>query len=344
MKYSIVIPIYNRPEELDELLESLKHQNIKDFEIIVVEDGSTKDSKHVVEKYQNELPIKYFYKKNEKQGIARNFGVTHSQGQYIIFFDSDCIIPPDYFEKLEENLNKYAVDAWGGPDKAMKEFNNHQKAISYTMTALLTSGKIRSGNIIEKFMPRSFNMGVKREVFEAIGGFHPDIIPPGGEDTLFGLMLHKLGFKTMFFENCFVYHKRRNNFKSFFKQVYAFGQARNIMCRALPETFRIHYLFPTAFVFFTLFSILGLFFYWYTIIPLLIYIFAIFIDSGIKNKSLIVAFLSVYSAFIQHFGYGIGLIDPFFSNYRNKSFLKNLKSAEDKMAYLIKHKLNVEQE
>lgn len=311
MKYSIIVPVYNRPDEIDELFSSLSKQAQKNFEIIVVEDGSKIDCKQVVEKYSLVLDVKYFYKDNEKPAIARNYGVARSSGEFVLFFDSDCIIPPNYFEKLEYNLQKNNVDAFGGPDAASPDFNDVQKAISYSMTSLFTTGKIRGGEVIDKFYPRSFNMGVKREVFDKIGGFPVTKMHPG-EDMVFAIEIIKQGFKTKLFKECFVYHKRRNTFKSFFIQVFRFGKVRNIISKIYPDTFKIFYVFPTLFVFFVIFSIVGGLIWYVIALPLAIYVLLLFFDAWIKNKSLKVAFYAVLTSFIQLFGYGIGFLQPFF--------------------------------
>lgn len=313
MKYSVIVPVYNRPDEIDELFSSLTKQSSKNFEIIVVEDGSKIDCKKVVEKYSNDLEIKYFYKENEKPAIARNYGVAHSSGEYVLFFDSDCIIPSNYFEKLDINLQKNPIDAFGGPDAASPDFNEVQKAISYSMTSLFTTGKIRGGEVIDKFYPRSFNMGIKREVFDKIGGFPVTKMHPG-EDMVFAIEIIKQGYKTKLFKDCYVYHKRRNTFKSFFIQVFRFGKVRNIISKIYPETFRIFYIFPTLFVCFVLFSVVGGIIWYVLALPLAAYIIVLFFDALIKNKSLKVAFYAIYTSFLQLFGYGLGFLQPFFKN------------------------------
>lgn len=311
MKFSVIVPVFNRPDEIEELFDSLTKQTVKDFEVIIVEDGSKIDCKKEVDKYSDKLSIKYFYKKNEKPAIARNYGVARAEGDYVVFVDSDCIIPNDYFEKVNSYLDEEDVDVYGGPDAADPNFNNMQKAISYSMTAFLTTGNIRGGEKVDKFYPRSFNLGVKRSVFNEMGGFPVTKMHPG-EDMVFAIELIKRGYKTKLFKNAFVYHKRRNTLKSFFKQVFRFGKTRYIISKVYPKTFKIFYLAPTAFVFGVL-GLIGLsFVWWFAFTPIVLYILLLFFDSLIKNNSLSVAFLSVLTSFYQLFGYGMGFLQPIF--------------------------------
>ncbi len=307
MKFSVIVPVFNRPDEIKELLESLTKQTYKDFEVIIVEDGSDIDCREVVEKYKSQLEIKYFYKDNERPAIARNFGARYAIGDYLVFVDSDVIVPPQYFKVVNRELEKDPVDAYGGPDAAAKDFNALQKAISYSMTAFITSGNIRGGEKIDKYYPRSFNMGVKKKVFEAIGGFPVTRMWPG-EDMVFAIEIIRRGYRTRLIKDAYVYHKRRNTLKSFFRQVFRFGKTRYIISRVYPETFKIFYLLPSFFTLGTIGLILLALWKWWFILPVVLYAFIVFVDSLIRNKSLQVAFLSVLTAFIQHFGYGLGFI------------------------------------
>ena len=145
MRYSVIIPVYNRPDEVDELLQSLTQQSFKDFEVIVVEDGSSIPCKPVTEKYQELLDVHYYDKPNSGPGQTRNYGAERSKGEYLIILDSDCILPEGYFLAVEEELQHEAADAFGGPDRAHESFTNIQKAINYSMTSFFTTGGIRWG-------------------------------------------------------------------------------------------------------------------------------------------------------------------------------------------------------
>lgn len=321
MRFSLIVPVFNRPDEIKELLESLTKQSFTDFEVIIVEDGSELDCRAVVEKYKDRLDIKYFYKENERPAIARNYGVQRAQGEYVVFVDSDVIVPAKYFEIVDRELTKDPVDAYGGPDAAAPDFNNLQKAISYSMTAFLTSGKIRSGQKIDRYYPRSFNMGVRRDVFNEIGGFPVTKMWPG-EDMVFAIEIIRRGYRTKLIPGAFVYHKRRNTLKSFFRQVLRFGKTRYIISRVYPETFKIFYLFPSLFVFGTIGLLaLSLWQWWFSLF-VLGYGVLVGIDSLVKNKSLAVAGLSIITAFVQHFGYGLGFIIAVFEGDRYGVFEK----------------------
>ena len=311
-KFSIIIPVYNRPNEINELLHSLNQQITKNFEIVIIEDGSEKDCKKIIEKLSEKLQIKYFFKKNSGPAKTRNYGAKYSEAEYLIFFDSDCIIPKDYFTIVSKELEDNKIDAWGGPDAAHDSFSLLQKAINYSMTSFFTTGKIRGGEKIARFYPRSFNMGIKKSVFDKISGFPMTNMHPG-EDMVFAIEIIKQGYITKLFKNAKVFHKRRNTIKTFFKQVFGFGKTRHIISKVYPKTFKIFFLAPTAFVLGTIFLLIATFFCYWAILPIFLYIFLIFIDSLRINKfNIAVAFLSIITSFVQLFGYGIGFLSVFF--------------------------------
>lgn len=313
MFFSAIIPVYNRPEEIDELLDSLIRQTYKNFEVIIVDDGSTKKCDEAVKKYEDKLDVKYFYKKNEGQGFARNYGFERAKGDYFVIFDSDCVIPENYFEVVYKHLNSNWLDAYGGPDKASENFTAVQKAINNSMTSFLTTGGIRgSKKRMSEFHPRSFNMGISRKVYETTGGF---ILPYSGEDIEFSMRVIKSGFKTGLIEEAFVYHKRRATFAKFFKQTHFFGKARINVYKFHKEGLKLAYFFPSFYFLYAIFCILSFLFLgsnaFYVSLPLIFYNFLIFIDGVFKSKSVYIGFLTIVAANIQLIGYGIGFIQAF---------------------------------
>ena len=307
MRFSIIIPVYNRPQEVDELLESLCSQTFKDFEVVVVEDGSSEKCDAVCEKYANRLTLSYFFKPNSGPGPSRNYGAERSQGEYLIILDSDVIVPDNYLETIQKELEQEPCDAFGGPDRAHPSFTPIQKAINYSMTSFFTTGGIRGGKRkMDKFYPRSFNLGIKKSVYEALGGFAPMRY---GEDIDLSTRIFKGGYSCRLFPEAFVYHKRRVKFSSFFRQVKHSGEARVILKNKYPETFKLVHLLPAAFVVGNVvILLLGIFHHWLWFMPILIYCLLVFADSLIKNKSLKVALLSVPAAYCQLFGYGAGFL------------------------------------
>lgn len=314
MFFSIIIPLYNRPQEIDELLATLTRQTYMQFEVLIIEDGSKLDAKAVVEKYKNQLDLKYFVKPNEGQGFARNYGFERASGDYFIIFDSDCLIPEDYLEIVKDYLFEHQLDAFGGPDAAHDTFTPVQKAISYAMTSPFTTGGIRGNKKhIGQFHPRSFNMGVSREVWEKVGGF---ILTRLGEDIEYSIRIHENGFKIGLIPAAKVFHKRRTSFAQFYKQLHFFGRARINIYKHFPAELKLVHFFPAAFTCFFIFSLLinviwpplayicnGL---------LLVYFMLIFFHSWQVNKSIKVAFLSIIAAFIQLTAYGLGFMQDFF--------------------------------
>lgn len=312
MHFSLIIPVYNRPDEVDELLESLSkttYQN--DFEIVIVEDGSTIPCGEVIQKYLAQLNISYFYKENSGPGDSRNYGMTKASGDYFIIFDSDCIIPERYLNEVDKALKQDYVDCFGGPDKALDSFSDIQKAINFAMTSFLTTGGIRGGSEkIGKFQPRSFNMGLSRKAFEASKGFgniHP------GEDPDLSIRLWNLGFKTKLIKNAFVYHKRRISWEKFQIQVNKFGKARPILNFWYPEYTKITFWFPSLFLLGFLFSALLAIFKIYFFIALYGFYFSLlFISSLLSNKSLKIALYSLWATIIQFYGYGKGFLQSYY--------------------------------
>ena len=324
MYFSFIIPVYNRPDEIDELLQSLVNQTYTDdFEIVVVEDGSTINCQDVVNKYLNQLNVSYYFKKNSGPGDSRNYGMTVAKGDYFIILDSDCIIPENYLVEVNKFLTENYVDCFGGPDAAHDSFSDVQKAINQTMTSVLTTGGIRGASEkLGKFQPRSFNMGISKEAFEASGGFgkiHP------GEDPDLSIRLWKMNFKTALIPNAHVFHKRRIDWEKFYKQVNKFGKARPILNQRYPEYSKVTYWFPAvfsvSFYISLLFLVVGInmFFYCYAL-----YFLALFTETLVKTKNLKIGFLTIIATFIQFFGYGAGFLYSY--------FLLNIKKQDPEVA------------
>ncbi|GLB51882.1 glycosyl transferase family 2 [Neptunitalea chrysea] len=308
LNFSLVIPVYNRPDEIDELLESLTSQTYhQNYEIVIIEDGSDINAKEVIENYSDRLHISYYYKSNSGPGDSRNYGMQKAKGNYFIILDSDCIIPPDYLTNVSTYLKKNYVECFGGRDAEHKSFSALQKAISYSMTSFFTTGGIRgSKKAINKFQPRSFNMGISKKAFETTQGFgkiHP------GEDPDLTLRIWKAGFETAYIDSAFVYHKRRISWKSFYKQVYKFGLTRPILNTWHPESKKITYWFPSVFITGLLFSLFMLLFNMhYFIYGYILYFLLIFSESMLKNKSFKIAVLSLVAVVIQFSGYGYAFL------------------------------------
>ncbi|CAL2101156.1 glycosyltransferase, family GT2 [Tenacibaculum sp. 190130A14a] len=312
VKLSLIIPVYNRPDEIDELLESLTKQDFqKDYEVVIIEDGSTESSEKIIEKYNSEINITYFYKENSGPGDSRNYGMKRAAGNYFIVLDSDVILPSHYLSTIYTFLSKSYVDCFGGADAAHDSFTDLQKAINYTMTSFFTTGGIRGGKVkVQKFEPRSFNMGISKEAFEATQGFSK--IHPGEDPDLSQRIVNK-GFTTGFLPDAYVYHKRRISWKKFHTQVKKFGMVRPILTKWHPTTAKITFWLPSVFVFFTLMSILGGIVYSpIVLIPLVGYLILLLVHSTLLNKSIKVGFLSVYAVFIQFFGYGLAFLKSTF--------------------------------
>ncbi len=308
MHYSFIIPVYNRPDEIDELLESLSKQIFHNpFEVVVVEDGSTIKCNDIVEKYKNQLVISYYYKQNSGPGASRNYGMERAKGNYFIILDSDCIIPPQYLSTVDEYLQKEYVDCFGGPDAALKQFSDIQKAINYAMTSFWTTGGIRgSSENLQKFQPRSFNMGLSKNAFIATKGFgkiHP------GEDPDLVIRLWELGYDTKLFPKAFVYHKRRIDWNKFYVQVNKFGKARPILNQRYPNYSKWSFWLPSLFCLGFILSIIGLLFSSITLFSIyILYFFIFFIHVLIREKNIKIALFSIYAAIIQFYGYGKGFI------------------------------------
>ena len=326
MKYSIIVPVYNRPDEVDELLESLCKQSFKDFEVIIVEDGSSVACKEVCDKYMERLDLKYFLKQNSGPGQSRNYGAERSKGEYLIVLDSDVVLPEDYLQAVEDELLRQSADAFGGPDRAHDSFTDTQKAISYSMTSFFTTGGIRGGKKkLDKFYPRSFNMGIRRDVYMQLGGFSKMRF---GEDIDFSIRIFDAGYKCRLFPDAWVWHKRRTDMRKFFRQVYNSGIARINLHKRHPGSMKLVHLLPMVFtvgvILLFLIACFGRvmmvygnpadFYDWYRLViaalsPILLYSLLIFIDSALQNKSMHIGFISIGAAFVQLFGYGFGFIE-----------------------------------
>jgi glycosyltransferase involved in cell wall biosynthesis len=316
LKISFVIPVFNRPDEMLELLQSLSKQTDSDFEVIVVEDGSTKKSDSICEQFSQSLNLSYFYKENSGPGLSRNFGVERASGWYCIFVDSDCVLPEFYVHRIRQFLKKNPVDAFGGPDAADQNFNKLQKAINYAMTSFFTTGGIRgTSEQLEKFHPRSFNMGITQEVYRKTGGF-PSMrfayAKAAGEDLDLSIQIMKLGFRTALIAEAFVFHKRRTSLEQFMRQVYNFGIARVTISIRHPEALKWVHFAPVSFLFLSIFCLFfGCVFHVAFLLPLLSFVLLIFIDASLRNKSLSIGLLAIITSFVQLFGYGFGFMKSF---------------------------------
>jgi glycosyltransferase involved in cell wall biosynthesis len=307
---SVIVPVYNRPDEVAELLYSLSaSSHPSSLEIVIIEDGSTKPCKEVVEKYCNILNIKYIEKANTGRSDSRNAGMQNATGDYFVFFDSDCIIPPDYFLQLERSIADDYADCYGGPDREHPSFSPLQKAISYAMTSFWTTGGIRGGKVkLEKFKPRSFNMGFSRKVYEAVGGFR-DMY---GEDIDLSIRIDKAGFETKLYRDVYVWHKRRVSLKRFYRQVNIFGQARINLFKLYPESLKAVHVLPALFVIAAIaLLLLAVFVSTCWLILPAVYIVLLFGDALRKSKDLKITALAVIAAVIQLTGYGLGFIKAF---------------------------------
>ncbi len=324
MDYSFIIPVYNRPDEVRELLESMTRQTMKGFEVVIVEDGSQKTCKEVCDDFSDSLDIHYYYKDNSGPGQSRNYGAERASGKWLIVLDSDVVLPDGYLQAVDERLKSKdeSVAAWGGPDTAHPDFTPVQKAISYSMTSFFTTGGIRGGKAkMDKFFPRSYNMGVKSEAYKELGGFSRMRF---GEDIDFSYRIVEAGYKARLLPGAWVWHKRRTDFRKFFRQVFNSGIARINLTKRHPGTLKLVHLLPTVFtlgvIALVLLSAAGrlLMYYqgneqwrWLCLLPwlpIVLYCLVILIDSSIKNRSLYVGLLSIPAAFVQLMGYGLGFI------------------------------------
>ncbi|VXC32071.1 glycosyltransferase [Maribacter litoralis] len=319
LSFSFIIPVYNRPNEIKELLDSLRLQTYdQPFEVVIVEDGSTISSEEVIGEYVDVLSISYYKKPNSGPGDSRNYGMQKAKGNYFIILDSDCIVPPQYLIEADKSLQEDFVHCYGGPDAAHESFSNVQKAINYAMTSFLTTGGIRGGKkSVDKFQPRSFNMGISKEAFENVGGYgniHP------GEDPDLTIRIWNKGYRTKLISEAFVYHKRRIDWNKFYIQVNKFGMVRPILNKWHPETQKITYWFPTVFCvgFFIslLLALIGFKILWFMYST---YFLVLFIDALIKTRSLKVSVLALLATVIQFFGYGYGFLkSTLYINFSNK--------------------------
>ena len=308
-RFSVIVPVYNRIGEVEDLLKSLAEQSCKDFEVVLVEDGSTERCDQVARKYAEKVDVKYFYKENEGRSIARNYGLERAQGDYFVFFDSDCVIPPDYFATLSRCLDENPLDCFGGPDAAHDSFTDMQKAINFSMTAFLTTGGIRGGRVqLEKFVPRTFNMGYSRKVWETVGGFREMF----SEDIDMSTRVRKAGFSIGLVREAYVYHKRRVNLRLFARQIYVFGMSRITLYLLYPESLKIVHWLPAVFVLGTTAMILlSIFWNVWAIVPLVAYLLALFATALASTRSLKIACMGVVAAIVQLGGYGIGFLKAF---------------------------------
>lgn len=305
-KFSIIVPVYNRPDEVAELLESLTKQTDKGFEVLIIEDGSSVPCEDICKQYEKQLDLHYYFKPNSGRSETRNYGIARANGDWFIIYDSDVIVPPQYIATVRAELEAHPeVDCYGGPDAADASFSDVQKAINYSMTSIMTTGGIRGGmKNKDKFSPRSFNMGISRKCFETVGGYKNMI----GEDIDLSIRIQQAGFKTTLIPEAYVYHKRRVDLKKFFWQVNTFGKGRVLLGEMHPGSMKLVHLLPAAFVMGNIALVLLAFWSPWFLLPIGLYVLGLFVESLIKNRSVKIALLSIVAAYMQLFGYGTGFL------------------------------------
>lgn len=311
-RFSVIVPVYNRIDEVRDLLESLAKQTVRNFEVVIVEDGSSEPCRSVVEEFSARgLDVQYHFKENEGRSIARNYGMERSKGDWLIFFDSDCVIPPTYFAELEKTISEKPLDCYGGPDAAHSSFTSTQKAINYTMTSFLTTGGIRGGRVsLEKFTPRTFNMGFTRKVFEKVGGFREMF----SEDIDMSTRIRRAGFNIGLYPDLAVWHKRRISWRKFWRQVHVFGMSRITLQLLYPGSMKaVHWLPAVAVIGAVALILLAIFISPWWLLPIGVYLLAIMIMALIVTRSPIIAVKAVPAAIIQLGGYGTGFIKAYFT-------------------------------
>ena len=316
MKYSIIVPVFNRPDEVDELLESLVNQEEKGFEVIIVEDGSQIPCEDVCRKYADQLTLRYFMKPNSGPGQSRNYGAERAEGEYLLILDSDVVLPNGYLKAVSDELDREPADAFGGPDRAHVSFTDTQKAISYSMTSFFTTGGIRGGKKkLDKFYPRSFNMGIRRDVYMELGGFSKMRF---GEDIDFSIRIFKAGKRCRLFPEAWVWHKRRTDFRKFWRQVYNSGIARVNLYKKYPESLKLVHLLPMVFTLgvalLLVISLIGLVLanWWLAATPLLLLFAYYYLNvcySWYYFHNFKANILSGIAAYVQLTGYGCGFIE-----------------------------------
>ena len=306
MRYSIIIPVYNRPDEVNELLAGLCEQTCRDFEVIVVEDGSAIPCREVVESYADRLDLHYYEKPNSGPGQSRNYGVERADGEYVLILDSDVVLPPDYLAAIQEELAAAPCDAFGGPDRAHPSFTPMQKAINYAMTSFFTTGGIRGGKKkLDKFYPRSFNMGVRTAVYRELGGFSDMRF---GEDIDFSTRIFRGGYSCRLLPEAWVWHKRRTDLRKFFKQVHNSGIARIHLTKRHPGTLKLVHLLPAVFTLGCLLCLLVAPFWPWSLLPLVLFSLIVLVDASVRERSIGVGLRAVAASFVQLTGYGSGFL------------------------------------
>lgn len=307
MLFSLIIPVYNRPDEIDDLLQSLCQQSDKGFECVIVEDGSSVTCRDIVARFDGQIPISYYYKENEGRSPARNYGMDRAAGDFFVFVDSDCILPPDYFATLRRHLEAAGaeIDFFGGPDSAHPSFTTTQKAINFAMTSFLTTGGIRGGKVqMEKFVPRTFNMGFSQRVYEKVGGFREMF----SEDIDMSTRIRQAGYEAQLLRDVFVYHKRRGDLRKFWRQVHVFGMSRITLQLLYPGSMKAVHWMPACFTLGSAALLAAAPFQPWTLAPLGLYATALFGSAAASTKNLATAFRAVGASFVQLLGYGTGFL------------------------------------
>ncbi len=318
MKYSVIVPVYNRIDEVKELLESAELLDFErtTFEFLFVDDGSNDGFAEFISDYksESELQIRALFQQNQGPANARNNGMANSKSDFMLFIDSDCMLPPQWLKEIDKGISTSGFDAFGGPDTFHPSFSPLLKAINYSMTSFIGTGGIRGNKkSVEKFYPRSFNMGISQAVYKKIGGMR---LRYYGEDTDFSARIDEAGFKMGLFPDAFVYHKRRTSLKKFFRQIKTIGMARIKLGTLHKNMLKLIHLLPAfliagllfLLIITPIFPVLSKYLWILTGIGFLGICLLAFVQSFKMYRQLKTALLSILTLNIQVFAYGVGLI------------------------------------
>ena len=316
MIFSLIIPTYNRLNELQELIPTIEQQeyDLTSIELVIVDDGSTDGTSAYINSYKSDLKITYVKQQNQGPGPARNIGMSLATGAYFIFVDSDCLLPPQYFSELAAGITAEGYEAFGGPDTYHPSFSPLLKAINYAMTSFIGTGGTRgSKKSIAKFYPRSFNMGISRTVYDIIGGFGS---MRHGQDMDYSARIYQAGFQVGLISDAFVYHKRRTSLWRFFKQIHNWGVTRINLAGLHPNMLKPIHLAPAFILIAGLLILLSApFWLWgfallkFGLLGLVALMIFISIQSFLEYRSVQVALLSILTLFIQVFAYAVGSLN-----------------------------------
>ncbi|MGJ8672126.1 glycosyltransferase [Rubritalea sp.] len=227
---SVIICVYNGADRIGEAVASLEALNYPNYEVIVVDDGSSDATRDVVRSYSYARLVEA---RHGGLSAARNLGASMARGEILSYTDDDCVVDQDYLFWLAKSYAENGWDACGGPNIPPKAIIEDEAVVASAPGA---PSHVMLSDSEAEHIP-GCHLSVTKKAFDAIGGFRAQY-RVAGDDVDFCWRLRNGGFVIGFHGASFVWHRRRTRLKNYFRQQRGYGKAEALLMKDHPEKFR----------------------------------------------------------------------------------------------------------